>query len=151
MKFLISYEEYGNLLEELIALIKLSGRTYKYIYGIPKGGLPIAIHLAHNLNAELFMDLHEFKSHHYTLRTDDFLVVDDICDTGKTLKQYRKAYGGRFDTLAMFYKPTRSPDVKPVYYVRETDKWIVFPWERVDEKPNREGYDDSGRTESKDG
>lgn len=137
MKYRVSYEEYKDLLDELIALIELTGRHYKYIYGIPRGGLPIAVHLAHHLNAKLIMRMDLMDHYLYTERTREFLAVDDICDTGKTFKSLK----GRYDTAALFYKPDRSPGIKPVYYVRETDQWIVFPWERDDEIPNREGYE----------
>jgi len=64
--------------------------------------------------------------------TNDILVVDDLVDTGKTIK------GLLQDTAVIFYKPRSI--VKPTFYVTEVpnDEWIVFPWEHLDEMPNRD-------------
>jgi len=59
------------------------------------------------------------------------LVVDDVSDTGKSLevaKEYLETKGAgavRFATL--HHKPQSI--FKPQYYIEETDKWIVYPWE----------------------
>jgi hypoxanthine phosphoribosyltransferase len=59
------------------------------------------------------------------------LVVDDVADTGRSLDmvkehvQQQEAAETRIATL--YYKPWSS--VKPDYYEKETEKWIVFPWD----------------------
>ena len=59
----------------------------------------------------------------------NILVVDDICDTGKTFQDI-ELYG--FQTAALFLR-LDSP-FKPELFSRisEDDSWIVFPWERKD-------------------
>jgi hypoxanthine phosphoribosyltransferase len=60
------------------------------------------------------------------------LLVDEVADTGKSLKLVRdhlteqKATEVKIATV--YHKPWSV--VKPDYYERETDCWIVFPWER---------------------
>lgn len=128
-KELISYTKYGQMLSELVTMIKDSGclKDIKLIYTFMRGGAPIAVHLAHFL--ELDMATSE-SNHILPLDKKETLVVDDIADTGKTLNGYQE-----FITATLFYKPRSI--VKPTFYVRETTNWIVFPWEKIDEIPNR--------------
>ena len=59
------------------------------------------------------------------------LLVDDVSDTGLSLKLVREhvleegALDAKIATL--YYKPWST--VKPDYYEKETTLWIVFPWE----------------------
>lgn len=69
------------------------------------------------------------------------LIVDDVVESGRTLSigidlisKYNYAAAR---TLALFVKPW-SP-IKPDYYYREVDKWVVFPWEICETL--REGLD----------
>ena len=121
-----SYSDYETLMRKLVTKLK-NNKRMKYIrnvYGIPRGGLPIAVHLSH------FLKLN-FLTNPFDKMHEETLIVDDIADTGITLKKYGSLY--LFATL--FYKP-RS-EVKPDFYLIETTKWIVFPWETSDEIPNR--------------
>jgi hypoxanthine phosphoribosyltransferase len=60
------------------------------------------------------------------------LIVDDIADSGKSLKVVKEhilqqdAEAAKIATL--YYKPWST--LKPEYYEKETSKWIVFPWDR---------------------
>jgi len=80
-KRIITYYEYGNLLNKLVELLK--SVNIDCVYGIPRGGLPIAVHLSHHLdisiaNCELIAwDFYRDKK---------LLIVDDILDTGKTIQ-----------------------------------------------------------------
>lgn len=59
------------------------------------------------------------------------LVVDDVADSGKSLKLaighvvQQGAKEARAATI--YFKPWSA--VKPDYYARETRSWVVFPWE----------------------
>jgi hypoxanthine phosphoribosyltransferase len=59
------------------------------------------------------------------------LVVDEVADTGKSLKlikQHITEKGASEVKIAtVYYKPWST--VKPDYYERETNRWVVFPWE----------------------
>jgi hypoxanthine phosphoribosyltransferase len=130
-KEIITYEEYGILLNELVEKIKADCnlRKVKFIYTFVRGGLPIAVHLSHFLNLDVLTDQSDVNFPMYGM--DEILVVDDIADTGKTLDGFQRL----FPTATLYYKPRSI--IKPTYFVRETTKWIVFPWEREDETPNR--------------
>ena len=60
------------------------------------------------------------------------LILDDVADTGKTLKLVRDHLldkgAGEVKIATIYYKPWSI--VRPDYYEKKTRKWIVFPWER---------------------
>lgn len=123
-KKLYGAEEIDTMIKHLCCLIPRE--KYRAILGIARGGLIPAIYLSHLLDLPLLFQLPEKGD------TNDILVVDDLVDTGKTIK------GLLQDTAVIFYKPRSI--VKPTFYVTEVpnDEWIVFPWEHLDEMPNRD-------------
>ena len=84
------------------------------IYGIPRGGLCLAVALSHKMNIKI-----SEKPTKYSL------IVDDIFETGITLNNYINVKEANF--FVLFSK------VKPVWwhslYFCNKDEWIVFPWE----------------------
>lgn len=69
---------------------------------------------------------------------DRVLIVDDVFDTGNTIKAVidelsRRARGNTAEDIRIavpWYKPSRNQtDLVPDYFVRETDEWLVFPHE----------------------
>jgi len=139
-KTIITYEMYDHMLDKLVEQIEFSNlyTKVKYVYGPPRGGLPMAVHLAHHLDLTL-LDRFDFKN----LPRREWkkvLLVDDVADTGKTLHEIRNTFGVFFSVATLHYKPRSI--VKPNFYVEETTDWLIYPWEKLDEIPNREGYDD---------
>lgn len=59
------------------------------------------------------------------------LIVDDVADSGESLKLVKAhiLQEGATETRAatLYYKPWST--VKPDYYMRETRRWVVFPWD----------------------
>ncbi|RLG50709.1 MAG: phosphoribosyltransferase [Thermoproteota archaeon] len=59
------------------------------------------------------------------------LLVDDVADTGESLREavaHLKSRGASEVKVAtIYYKPWSA--VKPDYWVYETRKWVIFPWE----------------------
>ncbi|MFA6909383.1 MAG: hypothetical protein WC289_05940, partial [Patescibacteria group bacterium] len=109
----LSWQEYQKMLER--AAKKMRGHRYNAIYGIPRGGLPIAVSLSHLCMIPLTMQKPKRAS-------KKILVVDDISDTGRSIAPF-----GGFSTFSLFIKPTTS--FIPDYYIKKTPQWIVFPWE----------------------
>lgn len=68
------------------------------------------------------------------------LLVDDVSDSGKSLaaaKKYLKDLGAEEIKIAtLHYKPKSL--IKPDWFVKETDSWIVYPWEINEVKRERE-------------
>lgn len=68
---------------------------------------------------------------------DRMLIVDDVFDTGRTMKEVLDAIRtkARKNTpeiriATVYYKPTRNQtDLIPDYYVCENENWLVFPHE----------------------
>jgi hypoxanthine phosphoribosyltransferase len=62
------------------------------------------------------------------------LVVDDIVDSGESLKvavmHINDKGASVVRTATMYYKP--SSTFRPDFYACETTGWVVFPWERLE-------------------
>ena len=109
--------------EELINLIvKLSlklNHKFENIYPVPRGGYLIAIELSKMLHIPIITNVSEI--------TKNSLVVDDLIDSGKTLKEFpnnKKA--------VLFVKNNKENEVD--YYVEKIDnEWIKFPDEKNEE------------------
>jgi hypoxanthine phosphoribosyltransferase len=110
----MSWEEFDIAIKLLAFKIKESGVEISDIYGIPRGGLVIAVKLSHLLNKPVITQL--------GLRYNT-LIVDDIVDTGNTMIRHSL-------TASLFYNPKSI--YKPKFYVYEKtdDRWIDFPWEK---------------------
>ena len=114
-QIILTWGAYGVIVNELVKKIKSGKERYDGIFGIPRGGLSVAVALSHQLNLPLLL-----------YPTEKSLVVDDISDTGKTLQSYKNK------SIATLYT-TKWTKTKPNYYVGEKfskKEWIVFPWEK---------------------
>jgi hypoxanthine phosphoribosyltransferase len=99
---------------------KLRPTKFDNIYGPPRGGLVVAVRLSHLLKIPLILDIKN--------STSNTIVVDDIADTGKTLKPF-KSENCYLCVATLYYH--RQSIVEPDFWIYEkTDKWIVFPWEK---------------------
>ena len=114
-KVYLSWDDINILVEDLCNTITSSGAHITSVAGIPRGGLIPAIMISHKLNIPYVDRINK-----------DTLVVDDICDTGETLKKSIALY-----TATLHYKPTAG--FTPNFYAKEVgSEWIIYPWERKD-------------------
>ena len=114
-KVYLSWDDINILVEDLCETIAASGAQIKSITGIQRGGLIPAVMISHKLHIPYVSRINK-----------DTLVVDDICDTGETLKNTIGMY-----TATLHYKPTAI--FTPDFYSKEVGtEWIVYPWERGD-------------------
>lgn len=72
------------------------------------------------------------------LKDQRILVVDDVWDSGRTamaVKERVIAAGGIPEIAVLHYKPGHSvfPDDRPDFYAEETDAWIIYPWEPLED------------------
>ena len=86
------------------------------IYGVPRGGLCLAVALSHKLKINLL-----------TGPMKNSLIVDDVYETGITLKNFKNIEGAMFFVLFSKIRPTWWNSV----YTSEKSEWIVFPWENT--------------------
>ena len=96
------------------------------IYGVPRGGLCLAVALSHKLKINLISE-----------PMKNSLIVDDIYETGFTLKSFKDIEGAMFFVLFSKVKPTWWNTVN----ISEKREWIVFPWENaLDHQSDRNEY-----------
>ena len=86
------------------------------IYGVPRGGLCLAVALSHKLKIKLISE-----------PIKNSLVVDDVYETGITLNTFKNIEGAKFFVLFSKVNPTWWNSVN----ISEKNDWIVFPWENA--------------------
>ena len=129
-KQFLSWEWVDRQVMTLGETIKESVSEFTYISGIPRGGLIPGAYLSHYLGIK-YIPYGDAKQLPIGFRRQ-VLVVDDICDSGLTLLQASE-FGFQTAALCMRYS---SPFIPEFYSEKiSTDEWLVFPWERADEKP----------------
>lgn len=137
-KISVTYDDFGRLMQEMVKILTPIKDEFVAVHGLPRGGLAIATHISHFLNLPFVLNITQFKNEH---PIGKLLVVDDIVDTGRTFERFLEIAALKhiqFETAVLFYKP--HTEYVPTYYIRETMDWICFPWEPLEEKPNREKY-----------
>jgi len=144
---LIDWDGFYHLCLELVDRILASGRKFDKIIGISRGGLVPARVISDELDnpdmvivkVEFYTDIYKVKPEpkvvHFpdtNLEGLDVLVVDDVADSGRSLEcvsRLLREKGAKSVSIAtVFYKPWSL--VVPDFYVRTTEKWIVFPHEQ---------------------
>lgn len=143
----MKYYSYENFKIDTNALIKeVKSVGFDAIVAIARGGLTLSHTMAEGLNIRQVQSIKtelydgsikrecisvsgrcEFKD------VNRVLVVDDISDSGDTLKavmQYLKSefQDIEFKSATLFYKKTSI--YEPDFWVNEADDWIDFFWER---------------------
>lgn len=123
MKDFVSWELIDECVTDIAFHLKDTGKDFKGVYGIPRGGVILAVLLSHKLDLP-------YVENPYDYQLDDFIVIDDIADTGKTLKFYEETFEKSY--IVTIHEHEQSI-VKPDYSVIDKgDKWIVYPWETED-------------------
>lgn len=115
----IDWKEFGILIDKLVEKIKNSGYTITSVYGIPRNGMIIATILAKKLDVEFILDRSSI--------TFTTLIVDDISDSGQTLREYKKSYCA--NRTAAIHKRISTKVIPDIYIEDIVDHWIVYPFE----------------------
>jgi len=141
----LTWSEYGSLVTALAERVASSGREFDVVVGIARGGLPVAMAVADEIEAGLdFVTVRSYtgigeRSSPRILRTVTesvagrrVLVVDDIIDHGETMQTVVGHLNGRrpglLQTASIFTKPWSRFD--PDFSLRKVASWVVFPYER---------------------
>lgn len=117
IKRYVSWAEIDRLVGVLAGKVLTEIPNIDSIHGIPRGGLIPAVLLAHKLDLP-WSDV----------MLPNTLVVDDICDSGKTI---RDSVGIHTATLYTKLSAVAQPTISAMTLINES-QWIVFPWERHD-------------------
>ena len=142
-----SWEGIYESLLELARNIRKAGFKPDIVVGVARGGWPVARVMSDllenpevaNVKAEFYLGVAETKKEPIitqpvsaSVQSKKVLVVDDVADTGKSLalvKKHLKEQGADVIRIAtIYYKPWSI--LKPDWFERQTERWIVFPWER---------------------
>jgi hypoxanthine phosphoribosyltransferase len=117
-----TWAEFNDAADIIASEIKAKGllNTFTHIYGIPRGGLPLAVALSHRLNKFVTTD----SINVFRLQGRHILVVDDISDTGKTLKTINPDLSATIHMVA-------DTNFRPTIHVciKKKEDWVVYPWE----------------------
>ncbi|MBO6960736.1 MAG: phosphoribosyltransferase [Prochlorococcus marinus CUG1438] len=105
------FDESVEYIANKCKFLELSG-----IYGVPRGGLCLAVALSHKLKINLI-----------SKPIKNSLIVDDIYETGFTLNTFKNIEGAMFFVLFSKIKPTWWNTV----FISRKNEWIVFPWENT--------------------
>ena len=115
-KLYVTWEDVSRYIDSVIGFIARTKKLEKVtgIYGIPRGGLVLAVMLSHRMGVPLLL-----------APCKDCIIIDDIADTGITLKHYDEC--GYFITTMFYHK--QSVVTPKYWYFDKTNKWVVYPWE----------------------
>ena len=115
-----SWQNFDDAVEVIANRVRAEGhlQRVKRIYGVPRGGLVLAIKLSYRLGLPL-ATLQEVAYGHT-------LVVDDISDSGETLMRL-----GRLAVCTATIHAVPGTTFVPDIWVEKRDKdtWVVYPWE----------------------
>ena len=114
MTIYFTWDEFDNSVEHIANKCKFL--NFSGIYGVPRGGLCLAVALSHKLKLNLISE-----------PIKNSLIVDDVYETGITLNTFKDIEGTMF--FVLFSK------IKPIWWntvhISEKREWIVFPWENT--------------------
>jgi hypoxanthine phosphoribosyltransferase len=143
---ILTWELFGQATRELATQVAADGFRPDVVIAIARGGLTVAGALAYALdvkncgamNVEFYTGIEERLDVPVVIPPAldlvevaglTVLVVDDVADTGYTLKLVREVLAqhvAEARTAVLYRKPRSIAD--PTYVWRETDRWINFPW-----------------------
>lgn len=140
----VDYQMFTRLGCELAERVRQSGETFDEIISISRGGALVARILSDLLGLPILnigiRSYHSVDQQGELIVTQPLtvdiegkkiLVVDEICDTGKTFEvaaaHLRGLQPAVLKTVSLYLKPHAT--FVPDFVGEETDKWVVFPYE----------------------
>ena len=109
-----NWSEFDKSVEHIASKCKFL--EFSGIYGVPRGGLCLAVALSHKLRINLI-----------SKPIKNSLIVDDVYETGITLNAFKDIEGAMF--FVLFSKI--EPEWWNTVHISKKDEWIVFPWEDI--------------------
>lgn len=146
----LSWGQIEEMSDELGEKIKASGFQADYIIGIAMGGLIPLYLVAKQLDIDTVLTIsassyekEEQKELKITylpeadLRGKKILLLDDIADTGNTIKGVSEAVTSKYNiselkTATLVVNKSRCKSFPDFYAFEEPSEWVVFPWEKED-------------------
>ena len=109
-----TWTEFDKSVEHIASKCKFL--EFSGIYGVPRGGLCLAVALSHKLKINLISQ-----------PLKNSLIVDDVYESGITLSTLKDIEGAMFFVLFSKINPTWWNTV----FISQKNEWIVFPWENT--------------------
>lgn len=148
--YLLTWDDVEEDAEKLSRRIEEKFGMPTIIFGILRGGATVAnllsdrlrMHNVHSVGTKSYKDIAERGELDLyqpitvaDLSRHDVALVDDVSDTGDTLKdvlssQIRPRNPRRLCTATLHIKPWTG--FVPDFFVKELDGWIVYPWEKYE-------------------
>lgn len=123
---------WAQIEQDCAALIKKIEPPVRIILPVSRGGFVPATIIAYARKMPIEHMVLPFGGVTMSSERPDILIVDDICDTGKTFDALRVRFP-RAKYAALYAKPEGTP--RCTYFVTEVPQhvWLVFPWAPADE------------------
>lgn len=143
------WDQIYEMLVSLAMKIKTQGFKPDVIVGVSRGGWPPARIMSDllensnvaNMKVEFYKDIGvRSRTPQITqpvtakVRGKRVLVVDDVSDTGHSLKvvaNHLREKGTKDLKVCTIYMKPKSI-FRPDFFAKTTRKWIIFPWERLE-------------------
>jgi hypoxanthine phosphoribosyltransferase len=146
----LDWATFGVGIRELARSVADSGYQPDIILAIARGGLipagtlgyALSVKNTYVMNVEYYtgvdqrLEVPVFLPPHLDLigvQDKQFLIVDDVADTGHTLRLVHDFCQGKVADVrcAVIYEKPRSV-IKCEYVWKRTDNWVMFPWSSED-------------------
>lgn len=149
-KYMILWDHIIDDSRLLAESIQKTGKTYKGIVTVARGGLGVVAVISRILKVKLidvmclqsYTDSHE-QEHLTVIKEatlamadggEGWLVVDDLLDSGCTYHYIKRALP-KADFVCLYNKNSEFAANNDYLFAKQmkADQWIVFPWEVVEE------------------
>ena len=133
-KIILSWDDIKDVVDKVVEKIENLEKKPWSIYGVPRGGLIPATWISHKTGISYY----QINAAQISKMADlsHILIIDDICDSGKTVKEIRKNYP-KVKVACLYHKETAS-ETPDIYGEIVGDEWLVFPWEENEEIGKRD-------------
>ena len=118
----ITWKRLQQLCKSLVTALNGNGKYISGVWGIPKGGVPVATIIQPLLrNCPPLLEQPE----------PGCLIVDDIYDSGRTMDKYFKPEHMQAAVLVIRTQMERVQEDDGIHYATSVPdrNWVVFPWE----------------------
>jgi hypoxanthine phosphoribosyltransferase len=135
-KVFLSEEKFRNCLVNIFMQMYHDSFKPDLIVGLTRGGLVPGVHLSHMLDVPFKALNKDELFYNSKFEYPNVLVIDDINDTGATLKDFANKYTDLFDMVRYaVIVNNESSSFDADYFGMSYNKldepdWWVFPWEK---------------------
>lgn len=136
-KTYLSWNDFDLLTKQIVQYYQSS--DIKLIVGLSRGGLPLSVTLSNLMGIPMVplewqtrdgsaQDMDKLITLNMEYTSSEVLFVDDLCDSGTTIKQIQGFFEDpKFATLIDKLPQEGLVQYAPI--IDDSNSWIVFPWE----------------------